>query len=156
MKNKIFVGLFALFLISVVAFAGITYAYRGDASVKGPNYNEDVHAQLEAAMDAGDYNSWLQVREDNNLPMKGRIFQVVNEDNFDRYVAMHEAMESGDTETADAIRAELGLGQGMMKRGTGVGQGTGSGAGQKMGSGQGLRLNSGVGTHDCESCPLNN
>lgn len=153
MKNKIFVGLFALFLVSVVAFAGITYAYRGDAGVKGPNYNEDVHAQLEAAMDAGDYKLWLQIREDNNLPMKGRIFQVVNEDNFDRYVAMHEAMEAGDTATADAIREELGLGQGMMKRGSG--QGKGSEAGQRMGSGQSLRLNQGAGTHDCGSCPLN-
>jgi hypothetical protein len=159
MKNKILFGLFAFFLISIVAFAGITYAYKGDASVKGPNYNEEVHEQMEVAIEAGDYDAWVQIRKDNNLPMTGRMFQVINEDNFDKYVAMHNAVEAGDTETVDAIRAELGLGQGMMKRGTGTGQtqgsglGTRQGAGQKIGSGQGLGIN--AGTHDCASCPLN-
>jgi hypothetical protein len=156
MKNKILIGLFAFFLISIVAFAGITYAYKGDANVKGPNYTEDVHEQMEAAMDAGDYDAWVQIRQDNNLPMTGRMFQTVNKDNFGKYVQMHNAMESGDTETADAIRAELGLGLGMQRQGTGQGLGSGNrqGAGQKMGSGQGLGTN--AGTHNCGSCPLNN
>lgn len=152
MKNKILIGLFAFFLISIVAFAGITYAYKGDANVKGPNYNEDVHEQMEAAIEAGDYDAWVQIRQDNNLPMTGRMFQTINKDNFDKYVAMHDAMESGDTATADAIRTELGLGLGT-KQGRGTGAGLGTGAGQKMGSGQGLGIN--AGTHNCGSCPLN-
>ncbi len=155
MKNKMLMGIFVLFLVSIVAFAGITYAYKGNANVQGPNYNEEVHEQLEAAIEAGDYDAWLQIRKDNNLPMRGKIFQVINEDNFDKYAAMHEAMESGDTETADAIRAELGLGQGMMNKGNNAvqttRQGIKQGAGVKSGSGMGLNS----GTHNCGSCPYN-
>lgn len=151
MKNKMLTGLFAVFLISVFAFAGIACAYRGDASVQGPNYNEEVHEQLEGAIESGDYDAWVQIREENNLPMRGRMFQVINEDNFYLYKELHDANVAGDTERANEIKAELGLGQGMMKRGSGQG----TGAGQKMGSasGQGLRTN--AGTHDCGSCPYN-
>ncbi|MGV8168452.1 MAG: hypothetical protein ACP5N3_00180, partial [Candidatus Nanoarchaeia archaeon] len=133
MKNKITIGIFALLVVSVLAFAGLTYAFRGDSTVQGPNYDADVHEQLESAMEAGDYDAWIQIRKENNLPMRGRMFQVINEDNFDRYVAMHEANEAGDYETAAAIRAELGLGQGMMKHGTGNSAGQGSGQGLRQG-----------------------
>jgi hypothetical protein len=150
MKNKIVIGIFALLAVSVLAFAGLTYAYRGNASVQGPNYNADVHEQLEAAMEAGDYEAWLSIRQENNLPMRGKIFQVVNEDNFDRYVAMHEAMEAGDAETANSIRAELGLGAGKMMQGAGAGQG--QGAGQRGMSSNGSSCQ-GAGTGACGSCP---
>jgi hypothetical protein len=42
------------------------------------------------------------------------MFQVINKDNFDRYVELHNAVETGDTVTAETIRSELGLGKGMM------------------------------------------
>ncbi len=129
MKNQMLRGLFALFVVSIVSLAGIAYAYKGYPNVKGPNYNADVHEKLEAAMEAGDYDTWIKIRQDNNLPTKGRIFRVINEDNFDKYVELHEANLAGDTEKADAIKAELGLGQGMMKRGNGQGKMTGSGSG---------------------------
>jgi hypothetical protein len=158
MKNKILVGIFAFFLISIVAFATITYAYKGDANVKGPNYSEDVHAQLETAIESGDYTAWVKIRQDNNLPMTGRMFQVINADNFDRYAAMHEAMEDGDTATADSIRAELGLGQGMKGTGKGAGMQSANklGKGTGAGAGAGYGMNAGTaGTHNCGSCPLN-
>lgn len=146
MNNKVIAGLGVAFVISMLALVGVS-AYRGNPDVEGPNYNEEVHTQLEAAMDAGDYDAWLKIRQDNNLPTKGKIFQVINKDNFGKYVEMHEAQISGNTETVDAIRAELGLGQGMMKRsgegtqGTGRMQGSGNmqgGSGsQKQGTGSG-------------------
>jgi hypothetical protein len=129
MKNQMVWGLFALFVVSIVALAGIAYAYRGNPSEKGPNYDAEVHEQLEAAIDAGDYDAWIRIRQDNNLPMNGRLFQVINKDNFDKYTELHDANLAGDTVKADAIKAELGLGQGMMKRGSGQGKMTGSGSG---------------------------
>ena len=54
--------------------------------------------------------------------MQGRMFQVINKDNFGKFAEMYNAMLSGDTAKADSIRAELGLGQGMRS-----GQGSGSG-----------------------------
>jgi hypothetical protein len=70
--------------------------------------------------------------------MNGKIFQVINADNFDKYTELHNAMQSGDYDTANAIRADLGLGQGMMKRGnSGNVAGQGSGQGRMSGQGSG-------------------
>jgi hypothetical protein len=142
MANKIVAIFAAVFLVGIVSLIGVL-AYKGSPNVKGANYDAEVHEQLEAAMEAGDYNAWLKIRQDNNLPTKGRIFQVINADNFDWYVEMHNANLAGDTQTANAIREELGLGQGMMKRGSGQGKMSGSCTGDcqgKMaGSGQGQR-----------------
>ncbi|MGV8163091.1 MAG: hypothetical protein ACP5N2_07200 [Candidatus Nanoarchaeia archaeon] len=153
-KNKIVVGIFGLFIVSVLAFAGLTYAYRGDATVQGPNYDADVHEQLELALENNDYDAWLKIRQDNNLPMNGRMFQVINKDNFEKYAQMHEANEEGDYETANAIRAELGLGQGMMKRGIGQGNGKGMGTGnsQAQGSMQGAGQRMQSGTAGAQTC----
>lgn len=139
MNKKVMLGFLAIFVLGIIGLAGLGYAYKGDPSVKGPNYDADIQAQLEAAMDANDYDAWLQVREDNNLPTRGKIFSVITEENFDLYVEMHEANLAGDYETADEIRSELGLGQGSMKRAGSHGQMKGQGS---RGSGSGQRMNS--------------
>ncbi len=125
MEKKI-IGLFAIITLALVGITGVI-AYRGDFLVKGPNYNEEIHEQLEAAIENRDYNTWITIREENNLPIRGKIFQVINEDNFDMFVRLHEANQNGDSETANNIRAELGLGQRTMNRGSNSGQGQGSG-----------------------------
>lgn len=117
-KNTTIFSLLALLFVGIVT-AGMVNAYRGDSTIEGPNFNAEVHDQLENALENRDYDLWISIREENNFPMNGRMFEVVNEDNFDLFVDMHEAMEAGDIETANTIRAELGLGQGMMKRGQG-------------------------------------
>jgi hypothetical protein len=158
MNNKVLAGLGVAFVISMLALIGVS-AYRGNPDVEGPNYNEEVHTQLEAAMDADDYDAWLKIRQDNNLPMNGRMFRVVNKDNFGKYVEMHDAQLSGDTETADAIRAELGLGQGMMKRGSGDSQGTGrmQGSGKMQGNSGSQRQGAGSGGQGtCDFVDANN
>ncbi len=96
--------------------------------VKGPNYDEEIHEQLESAIENGDYSEWLKIREENNLPMRGKIFQAINEENFHLYQQLHEAVENGDTETVSGIREQLGLGLGKMKKygGNGMHQGQGS------------------------------
>lgn len=117
LENKsVFLVLATLFIIGIISMVGV-FAYRGDPNVKGPNYNAEIHEQLEEAIESGDYNAWINIRKENNLPMNGRIFQVINAENFDKYRELHNAMESGDYETANRIRTELGLGQGIMKRG---------------------------------------
>jgi len=158
MNKNILLGILAIFVISIASL-GIVLAYRGNPDVQGPNYDADVHEQLEAAIEAGDYDAWVQIREDNNLPMRGRMFQVINADNFDQYVELHEANEAGDTAKADAIKAELGLGQGMQKRGNGQEQGmqnTGTGKGMNKGtnSGSGLQQNFVDANNDglCDTC----
>jgi hypothetical protein len=128
LNSKILMGLAALLVLSVASLGVI--AYQGNPDIKGPNYNEDVHEQLEAAMEARDYDLWVSIREENNLPSRGKIFSVLNEDNFEKFVEMHEANEAGDIETSNAIRAELGLGQGMRSHGGSGNKGNGQGMGQ--------------------------
>ena len=55
---------------------------------------------------------------------RGRVTQVVNADNFARFAEAHELAEQGNTEEANKIRAELGLG---LHNGSGMGQGMGYG-----------------------------
>jgi hypothetical protein len=135
MNKTIFFGLGLLFVLGIASLATV-FAYRGDPNVQGPNYDADVHEQLEAAIESGDYDAWIAIRQENNLPMNGKIFQVINADNFDKYTELHNAMQSGDYDTANAIRTELGLGQGMMKRGSGNVAGHGSAQGRMSGQGQ--------------------
>jgi hypothetical protein len=131
MKNKILATFGALFLIGVVSLMGV-WAYRGDPQASGPNYDATVQLQLEAAMADGNYDAWIKIRQDNNLPMNGKVFQVINKDNFNKFVELHNANLAGDTAKADAIRAELGLGQGQMKRGSdNMGATKSSGNGQR-------------------------
>jgi hypothetical protein len=138
-KNTIFT-LMALLFVGIAA-AGIVSAYRGDPNAIGPNYNTETHELLQQALENRDYNMWISLREENNLPMKGKIFSVINEDNFGLFVDMHEARKEGDFETADAIRVELGLGQGMMKRGEGSQMGQGMKGKGMRGQNKGLNNN---------------
>lgn len=107
--------LIAMFsLLAVIGIAAITatqaMAFMGDPAARGPMFNEEIHTQLQQAMQDGDYETWKGILEENNLPMKGRIFQVMNEENFENFAQMHEAMQNGNYETANQIREELGIG----------------------------------------------
>ncbi len=104
MNKKI--AILSLLIIS----AGLSSTALAYMSEPGNSINETVHEQLINAINNRDYNEWLRIREENNLPTRGRIFQVINEDNFDTFAKMHDAMTSGNTELANQYRAELGLG----------------------------------------------
>ena len=121
-------------VLVVMLLVGFVSAYQGDPTTVGPNFDPKIHEQVEAAIGASDYDAWISIRTANDLPMNGKIFQVINEDNFDVFAEMHEAREADDIERADELRAELGLGQGRMNRDAsgqrkmgrdGSGQGTG-------------------------------
>ncbi len=92
-------------------------AYQGDPSVKGPNYSTERHEAMEEAFENEDYDAWKNLMEG-----KGRVTEVINEDNFAKFAKAHELMEQGDITEAQEIRQELGLGQhnGSMK---GMGRG---------------------------------
>lgn len=102
-------GLGALFAASSGALA-----YRGDPSVQGPNYSAERHEAMTQAFENNDYNAWKE-----QMQGRGRVTQVVNEENFARFAEMHQLMLDGKTDEANAIRAELGLGQ---QNGSGYGQ----------------------------------
>lgn len=122
---KTILSILAIFAVALVASIGIASAYMGNPGFMGANYNEEVHEQLKTAIESGDYESWNQIREENNLPMKGKMNQVITEENFAMFQQLHEAVMNGDTETAGQIREELGLGIGKMFRHRWNGNGNG-------------------------------
>jgi len=115
-NNKLTVG--AAALVAVIATAGIaasTFAYQGDPSVQGPNYNEETHDAMMNAFENKDYNAWKEAKPNQG---NGRMSEVVNnQESFEKFVEMRQARLDGDTEKADALRLELGLGQGQMRHG---------------------------------------
>ncbi|MEM4396866.1 MAG: hypothetical protein QXR30_04400 [Candidatus Woesearchaeota archaeon] len=116
MKNKILFGILALFVLSALVSVFAVSSF-GNPQARRTYYNEEVHAKLQEAIKNRDYENWKKIREEYNLPNKGRIFSVINKENFGKYAELHEAMQNNDLEKANQIKAELGLGMGQMKRG---------------------------------------
>lgn len=106
--------------------SGNALAYKGDPTVKGPNYTPERHEAMEQAFESNDYNAWKQLMEQN--AHRGRVLDVVNESNFAKFAQVHQLMEEGRTAEAQALRQELGLG---MRNGSGQGRGQGIGRGMQ-------------------------
>lgn len=116
-KTILTLGLTALVIGGLFALPKATSAYRGDPTVKGPNYTEERHSAMEKAFESNDYNAWKYL-----MNGRGRVTQVINKDNFARFAKIHELIEDGKTDEANKIRAELGLG---LQNGSGYGMGMG-------------------------------
>ncbi|MCD4705101.1 hypothetical protein K8R66_03415 [bacterium] len=106
MKNstKILSGLFLLIIIATASISS-AFAYQGDPRVKNPDYSIKRHKAITKTFETNDFTAWKELM--NN---KGRVIQVINSDNFARFVEAHNLALEGKFEEAKAIRAELGLG----------------------------------------------
>lgn len=109
MKNKyiamgaiVVAGAIGAFTISQAALA-----YRGNPEQTGPNYSPERHAEMQKAFSSNDFNAWKE-----QMNGRGRVTEVVNEQNFSRFVEMRKLMLEKKYDEANKIRAELGLGQG--------------------------------------------
>ena len=125
--RKIFLGLGTLALVIGIsgAIASSVNAYRGDSTVKGPNYTAQRHTAMEKAFATNDYNAWKALMQN-----QGKVTQVINKDNFAKFAEAHKLAENSDIAGAQKIRQELGLG---LKNGTG--QGIKNGMGRGIGKG---------------------
>lgn len=116
---------FAILGISALAVTGLfiastkAYAYRGDPTVQGPYHTDERHTAMTEAFENNDYNAWKELMDG-----KGRVTEVITEENFARFAEAHRLAQEGNMEEARQIRQELGLQNGNMHRG---GQGNGQG-----------------------------
>lgn len=109
-------------------------AYQGDYSKQGPAYSPERHTAMTEAMDNNDYEAWSELMAD-----RGRVTEVINAENFARFVEARRLGQTGDIAGADAIRQELGL---RTSNGEKVGAGYGEGQGRNKGEGRGYgRMN---------------
>ena len=123
-KTKLGLGIVTLVLGVTAVSAGSVLAYRGDPTVKGPNYSADHHAAMLQAFENKDYTAWK-----NLMQNRGRVTEVITEANFAKFAEAHSLMLQGKTVEAQKILQELGLGQ---RNGAG-GHGRGMGAGMNRG-----------------------
>ncbi|MDA3839470.1 MAG: hypothetical protein PF572_00105 [Patescibacteria group bacterium] len=132
-NNKLTVG--AAALVAIIATAGMaasTFAYQGDPSVQGPNVDTATHEAMTAAFESGSYEAWKANKPNES---KGRMMEVINDEaSFAKFAEIRELRLAGDTEGADALRVELGLGlHDGESRGTGMKNSGNKGAGQGEG-----------------------
>lgn len=117
MRNKIkyFVAPVALlaffFLISTPVFA-----YRGDPTIKGPNYTPEREKQMQTIMENKDYDGWVKIMNDRPITKK------INKDNFVKYADAYLLDKKGDWQGAKALRNELGLAKKDMPKGWAMAQ----------------------------------
>jgi hypothetical protein len=143
MKEKVvdtrFIGFTAVavmmgvgFALAMTASADTTpgYGYAGQKE----DCTAERHALMQDAFTARDYDAWKALMTD-----KGRVTQVVTEDNFDTFVEMHTAKLAGDDEKAQKLRTELGLGM-RMQDGNGYKKGQGGGNGEGRGHQRGMGM----------------
>ncbi|MGE0793377.1 MAG: hypothetical protein AB7V77_04345 [Candidatus Woesearchaeota archaeon] len=128
--NKGIMSIFAIFVIGLIVFASAVSAYRGDYLVKGPDYDEERHQEMEEAFEDLDYAKWYELMTENGRG--SRVLEKVTEENFEKFVEAHNAGIAGDYETANEIRAELGLNNGL-RNGTGYKQSLGGNLRKGMG-----------------------
>jgi|WetSurMetagenome_2_1015567.scaffolds.fasta_scaffold33132_2 hypothetical protein len=121
LKKGIILGVLGLAVAGAAVYSTVALAYLGDASKTGPNYSPERHEQMERAFENNDYNAWKSL-----MNGKGRVMEVINEGNFNRFSEMHKLMEEGKTDESNKIRQELNLGQGGKN-----GQGKGMSNGQR-------------------------
>jgi hypothetical protein len=119
-KTTLGLGALALILGVVVVSTGSAFAYRGDPTVKGPNYTTERHTAMTKAFENKDYTAWK-----NLMQNRGMASKVITEANFAKFVEAHNLALQGKTVEAQKIRKELGLGlqSGSGKRGGGMGMG---------------------------------
>lgn len=131
--NKKILGMFALMVV-LVASVGTVFAYKGDYTTNGPDYTAERHDAMEEAFETSDYDTWYELMAESGR--NPRVVDVVTEENFETFVQAHDAGKAGDYETAAALRAELGLNNGVGPK-DGAGRMMGQGQGQGQGKGQG-------------------
>ncbi len=120
MNKKLMMLSTAGIVLSGILFSrGQVLAYRGDPSVQGPNYSVERHEAMTKAFESNDYAAWKELMQG-----KGRVTQVINEQNFARFAEAHMLALEGKTAEAKEIREELGLG---LREGCGLKMGGGYG-----------------------------
>ena len=148
MKRKFGIALFAvaacvLMLGSAYAFGGLVQGNEAmQQALQNNNYEAFLNAGCErvnermteerfgqmaerfsskqavrGAIENSDFDAWVEAVES-----KPGITDIVTEENFETFVAMHEARQSGDLETAKQLAEELGI---PAMQGKGFGRGFG-------------------------------
>ncbi|MDD5469352.1 MAG: hypothetical protein PHO92_00930 [Candidatus Peribacteraceae bacterium] len=66
------------------------------------------HEEMMQAIEDGDYGAWKALIEEK--PGRGsKMLEMITEENFATFAAMHQKMEEGDKQAAEVLREQLGV-----------------------------------------------
>ena len=74
-------------------------AFQGDPSGKGPNYTPERHESMLQAFEDNDYEAWKNLMSD-----RSRVKDVINKNNFSRFIEAHSLALEGRIDEANVIR----------------------------------------------------
>ncbi|MFT4303718.1 MAG: hypothetical protein ACMXYG_04075 [Candidatus Woesearchaeota archaeon] len=100
MKKIIFVML-AIMAIGIIAVSASTLQSK----------NRVMNEEMKYAIEANDYDAWFNARPDNP-----NCNNAVTQENWETFVAMHNAKQAGDIETVKELAEELGLSPRMQHK----------------------------------------
>lgn len=109
---------------TAIFFAGSAQAYQGDYTKVGPYHTEEREAAMETVMKNKDFDGWKKLMTENGRN-PGVLRKIDTKEEFDKFVEAYELGKAGKTAEANAIRAELELGNGQGQR-KGMGRGNSS------------------------------
>jgi uncharacterized membrane protein YvbJ len=113
-KKNVIVFSLIIVLFSFILVLGLVSAYRGDVMQTGPNYDPEIHNEIQQAIENNDYQKWsLLISSKNN---NSRILEYVNKDNFDLFSAAYLEAKNGNYQELIDFRESIGLGLGNKYR----------------------------------------
>ncbi len=110
-KKNLLLGVLALSVLTVFGVSQVS-AYRGDYSAVGPNHTEERGADMEKVMEQKDYEGWKKLMTEDGRT-RGVLNKIDSPEDFNKFAEAYELAHEGKTEEANAIRSELGLGNGQ-------------------------------------------
>ena len=109
-KKTLLVAVLAMGVLGTVGISQVS-AYRGDYTEVGPNHTEEREEAMVKVMADKDYEGWKELMtEDGRTP--GVLRKVDSQEEFNQFAEAYELGKDGKVEEANAIRSELGLGNG--------------------------------------------
>ncbi|MFW0861995.1 MAG: hypothetical protein ACKKL6_00185 [Candidatus Komeilibacteria bacterium] len=106
--------IFSVIGLAIILSAGTALAYQGDMAPKMNKEDMQQHREeMQAIFDNNEYGAWqteMTTRADEMQAHVNEMRASINEDTFNKMSEMHELMQAGDYEAAQALREELGIG----------------------------------------------
>lgn len=117
MMNKKILSLLVL-AVALLSTVGISrvLAYQGELNTYGPNHTEEREDAMRTIMETKDYNGWVALMtEDGRTP--GVLNKIDSQEKFNLFAEAYLLTQEGKIDEANAIRSELGLGNGQGRGG---------------------------------------
>lgn len=119
-KKVLFFGSLAVLLTALIGVSAVD-AYQLEQKQSSFALDPDKKAEIEAHREAikealanNDYAAWAELV--SQRPRGEKLLEIINANNFARFVEMHNLIQAGDHEGARAIAEELGLPKKPLKK----------------------------------------